>query len=244
MNDETQIEIKPIQFWQSFIIFLFPSIGVFISIKIGIPIFKSLGLAQNVSYMLSMICILFPVLLGSIIAFRLEGNRLLLKVFFSRYRIKFLTKKDWLWILIGFVLILLFSGLLQFGVELICKILKIKYYTVPPELGFRRIKINEWWIYLIHFFYFLCNILGEEFLYRGYLLPRQELKHGNFAWLINGGLWIMVHLGIGLSVITMIPLLLIVPYIVQRQKNVLIGIIIHGLIAGMGFYLIAFGLIN
>ena len=54
----------------------------------------------------------------------------------------------------------------------------------------------------------------------------------------------MVHLGIGLSVITMIPLLLIVPYIVQRQKNVLIGIIIHGLIAGMGFYLIAFGLIN
>jgi len=33
----------------------------------------------------------------------------------------------------------------------------------------------------------------------------------------------------------MIPLLIIVPYIVQKQKNTWVGIIVHGLFAGMGF---------
>gem|GEM_PF-2187334 len=31
----------------------------------------------------------------------------------------------------------------------------------------------------------LCNILGEEFWYLGFMLPRQELTHGRLAWLVK-----------------------------------------------------------
>jgi membrane protease YdiL (CAAX protease family) len=244
MNDNTGIKLKPIPFWQTFLFFLFPTIGIIISLKILLPFFVSIGLKQNVSYIISMTCTLLPVLLTAIIAFNLEGNKFSLKLILDRFIIKPLTKKDWLWIFIGFFVISVFSGIFQFGIEYFCKLLNIKYYTIPPEFGFRKIQITEWWIFIIHFFYFICNILGEEFLYRGYLLPRQELKDGKLAWLINGILWFMTHLGVGLPVITMIPLLLVVPFVVQKQKNTSIGIIIHGLIAGMGFYLTAFGIVK
>lgn len=244
MRDEQKIEINAIPLWQSFLFFLFPTIGIIIAWKIGIPFFKSLGSAQNVSYMISMTFVLFPLLIASIIALKFESNKLSIRMLARRFRLKPVTGKDWLWILIGFTGILIFSGIFQLGIEFICNLLGVKYSTIPPELGFRIITKNEWWIFLIHGFYFLSNILGEEFLYRGYILPRQEIRYGKISWLINGSLWSMTHIGVGLSLVTMIPLLMIVPYIVQRQKNTWIGIIVHGLIAGMGFYLAAFGIVK
>lgn len=244
MNNTTEIKLKPIPFGQTFLFFIFPTIGIIISLKILLPFFVSIGFKQNVAYMVSMTCTLFPILLTSLIAFKIEGNRFSIKTLLKRFRIKPLTKKDWLWILIGFLAISILSGIFQFGIEYLCEILDIKYFTIPPEFGFRRIQIQEWWIFLIHLFYFICNILGEEFLYRGYLLPKQELSNPKIAWLLNGGLWFMTHLGVGLPVITMIPLFIVVPFVVQKQKNTSIGIIIHGLIAGMAFYLTAFGIVK
>jgi membrane protease YdiL (CAAX protease family) len=244
MRNKQEPAINPITLWQSFILFLFPTIAIIIAWRIGIPFFKSLSIAQNVSYMISMTIILFLLFIVSLVAVILDVKKFSLKMILKRFRIKPLSRKDWLWIFIGFIGILIISGILQIGVEFICKVLNVKYFSIPHELGFRKIEKNESWIFIIHTFYFINNILGEECFYRGYILPRQEIKHGKIAWLINGTLWTMVHIFVGLSIITMIPLLIILPYIVQKQKNTLIGIIIHGLIAGMGFYLISFGLIE
>ena len=223
---------------------MFPTIGIIVAWRFGIPFFKRYGLPQNVAYFISMTLILFPLLVASVIGFMAEGNKLTLRFISQRFRIKPLSKNDFKWLIIGFLIISVLSVILQFGVVYFCELLGIKYETMPPELGYRIIHRNEWWIFLIHAFYFICNILGEEFLYRGYILPKQELTHGKFAWIVNGALWTMTHVGIGLSIVTMIPLLFVVPFIVQKQKNILVGIIIHGLIAGMGFYLTAFGLVK
>jgi Type II CAAX prenyl endopeptidase Rce1-like len=37
----------------------------------------------------------------------------------------------------------------------------------------------------------LLNILGEEFLWRGVVLPRQEVAFGRRAWVVNGILWLL-----------------------------------------------------
>jgi len=244
MKNRDEKIIMPISIWKSILIFLFPTIGIIIAWKIGIPFFKSIGFPKNVAYMVSMTFVLLPLLVASMIGFIKEGNKFSFKGIAIRFRIKPLSKNDFIWLIIGFLIILVFSGIMQFGIEYICNSFGIKYETIPPELGFRIIPKNEWWIFLIHTFYFLSNILGEEFLYRGYILPRQEIKHGRSAWIINGTLWTMTHIGTGLSIVTMIPLLFVVPFIVQKQKNTLVGIILHGLIAGMGFYLTAFGLMK
>jgi membrane protease YdiL (CAAX protease family) len=54
---------------------------------------------------------------------------------------------------------------------------------------------GSWWIIFYYAAVMLVfNIGGEEFWWRGYVLPRQELAFGRFAWIIHGVLWSVFHL--------------------------------------------------
>ncbi len=54
--------------------------------------------------------------------------------------------------------------------------------SVPAGPGFRRVAPV-----------FVLNIVGEEFVWRGVALPRQEVAFGGRAWLVNGILWLLFH---------------------------------------------------
>ncbi len=74
------------------------------------------------------------------------------------------------------------------------------------------------------------NIFCEEFLWRGYALPRMEMAFGKWAWLINGLLWnFAIHFFFRYSFITLMPISLIVPYLSQKYKSIWPGVIIHGI---------------
>lgn len=78
----------------------------------------------------------------------------------------------------------------------------------------------------------------------GILLPRQELALGRWAWLVNTVGWALFHVPFGVPTVAVIwPLLLILPYIVWRQRNTWIGIIVHAALNGPGFVAVAFGLV-
>ncbi|MBI3578943.1 MAG: CPBP family intramembrane metalloprotease, partial [Ignavibacteriales bacterium] len=90
--------------------------------------------------------------------------------------------------------------------------------------------------------YFFFNIVGEELMWRGYLLPRQSATLGQYAWILNGVLWAIFHAGIGWRIaIVLLPIEFIVPYVVQKRQNIWLGIIIHGLYNGSGFVMVALG---
>ena len=85
------------------------------------------------------------------------------------------------------------------------------------------------WVIVLYAVSLLANILGEELLWRGYLLPRQELVLGRWAWLANGLLWIIVfHAMFRWMWIALIPTGMITPCVAHRVKSTWASIIIHG----------------
>jgi len=81
------------------------------------------------------------------------------------------------------------------------------------------------WIPFGMFAFSLCNVLGEEFWWRGYVLPRQELSFGKWTWLIHGLLWSGFHLFMPWDAIRLLPGSLALPFVAQRRKNTWPGII-------------------
>lgn len=89
---------------------------------------------------------------------------------------------------------------------------------------------------------FVSNILGEELCWRGYVLPRQETGFGRMAWLPNGALWCLFHWSFGWPImVTLLPITLGLPWIVQRRRNTSVGIVIHGAFNAAGFIVVASG---
>jgi membrane protease YdiL (CAAX protease family) len=150
---------------------------------------------------------------------------------------------DWWWTLVGFIVIGITVGLIMFAGEWAAEMgLISSFNTSPPFLEFEPFGVGQHWMLLIWIPMFLLNIVGEELLWRGYILPRQELAHGKYAWVVNCVLWIVFHIAFGWSLIAMtLPLLIVIPYLVQKRANTWIGVILHGGINGPAFMAISLG---
>lgn len=71
------------------------------------------------------------------------------------------------------------------------------------------------------------NILGEEVFWRGMVLPRQGLRHGQRTFLVHGAIWALSHA----FQYWLLPPILVgsvtLAYLVQRTKNTWVGILAH-----------------
>ena len=86
--------------------------------------------------------------------------------------------------------------------------------------------------------------MGEEIIWRGVMLPRQEVVFGKWTWLFHGTGWAIFHVAFGwLLLVTLLPILYVQSYAVQKRKNSWIGVVIHAGINGPGFLAISFGLV-
>jgi len=102
-------------------------------------------------------------------------------------------------------------------------------------------------IYILYLWpvFFFFNIFGEEFLWRGYIQPRQELLNKKGTWLVHGLLWAFWHLPMGLDLIfASLPIFFILPAVVQIRKNTTIAIIIHSVFGAFGFLSLALGMLH
>jgi membrane protease YdiL (CAAX protease family) len=91
----------------------------------------------------------------------------------------------------------------------------------------RRLE-GAWWFFALFVIQAVFNtILGEEFLFRGVLLPRMEGVFGRFSWVANGVLFGFYHVhqpwGIPNSVITG----LLYAYPAYRYRSTWMSVIIH-----------------
>ncbi|HUT14854.1 MAG TPA: CPBP family glutamic-type intramembrane protease [Anaerolineae bacterium] len=112
-------------------------------------------------------------------------------------------RRLWLWLipLVGvFVL-----GMLVYGQVLNNLWLRIFPFLAPPP-GFNPMDllfaspelqaqlVGAWGFYGLFLILAVFNILGEEFLFRGVLLPKMEGVFGKWDWVANGALFAVYHL--------------------------------------------------
>ena len=151
-----------------------------------------------------------------------------------------MTKKDWIYTLALCVVMVIIYEALSFTPKWL---IQLKFFS-PPEFllssvdprleqnilmnSFMGVPLKgQWWIALIYFIFLIFNIFGEEFWWRGYILPRQELAFNKWTWVIHGTLWGLFHVFWKWNLIILIPSCLALSYVVYKRKNTWIGIITH-----------------
>lgn len=241
-------EPKTISLSKSFSIFMIAGIQFYVVIKIIVPwLSKCLNTTEYIVWMFAGTFLLFiPIFSTAILLLKRDGYAMDFKTIKSALNLHKLSKKDYLWIIIGLVIagslcciiiLLLMSFSRTFTVESLYSISPI---AVSPLYG------NELWyaVFLPVFFFF--NYVGEEILWRGYILPRQlNSNYGKYAVLINALFHCSYHYVFGIKpLIIMFPMLVLMPLIVSKTKNTWTSIIIHTLIGAPTQIMIILGVLG
>jgi len=240
--------LKPMRFRTSLALFGIPAVVFFVITRVLIPYFKANVAIHPILawFLLGGLFLFVPLFVLAIILYKVDKYDFNVVTFAARFRLTTLNKKDWFLTLVALLAIFALMGLIM----LTWRLLSYQFGVVPldtsaPFLEFDPLKDNEVLLLLVWLPFFFFNIVGEELMWRGYILPRQELAFGKFAWLINGLLWTVFHLFFGFHLlILLLPSLFIIPYVVYKRKKTLIGIIVHALLNGPSFILVSLGLLK
>lgn len=77
---------------------------------------------------------------------------------------------------------------------------------VPPSAFMGTELRRNGWIVRFWVAALLVNVVDEELVRRGYVLPRQEAAFGRWAWAVNGLLWaFVVHTFTFWNAVTLLP---------------------------------------
>ena len=240
MNKET--ELKKLGLSGSFAIYIPAAILMYCLTKYLIPYLSETTGQEAILFwfIVAGIGIFIPLIITAILILRAEGYPVSKNTWIERLRFRKITKRDMIWCVLGIIAVGIFSGIIMKGLELVIG----KFDHSPAFMSFESLTKGRYWLLLVWFPYWILNILGEEFIWRGVMLPRQEITFGKYAWVIHGFGWGLFHIAFGWQLlITLIPLIFIQSYVVQKTKNSWIGVIMHGGLNGPSFIAISFGLI-
>lgn len=150
-----------------------------------------------------------------------------------------MNRGDWIWTVGALAAV----GVLTGGIGYVLQMRHDAQTLHPSFMAFEPLGPGRYWILGAWLPFFVLNIVGEEFVWRGVVLPRQEEAFAGRAWLLNGILWWMSHAAFPRQVLlTLVPITLILPYVVQRRRSTWTGLVIHAAFGLVGFLALAFGL--
>ena len=225
--------------WHAVILFAVPSALLYFTIYAGMPWLDRHGVNLFVN---SLLCIVGPLVLmfcAALIFYRQEGNPWQWRAFKLRYRLNPMSGKLWLWTLGLFLFMMVGDILLKPTAQWF---IQFEFFAPPeflPPMVDPRVRQTEltdfmgvpllgnWWILGVYLGILFFNILGEELWWRGYILPRQELAHGKWTWVIHGVLWDLFHFFWKWHLLALLPTCLAISFVAQKFKNTWPGIVVH-----------------
>jgi membrane protease YdiL (CAAX protease family) len=207
--------------------------------RVAIPAVDGWGaLPIEVTYFLCVgVLVLVPMFVWAIYLSGREIGSFRMRDILVRMRVHRIRGRDWLWTASTFVALVAASFV-------IAKILMPSLGLDATPFFFRNMPLApaNMWILAVWPAFFFFNIFGEEFLWRGYIQPRQELLTGRWTWLVHGLFWAAWHLPMGLDLImASLPIFFILPAVVQLRRNTSIAIVVHAVFGAFGFLALALG---
>lgn len=237
---DTKCTLRPIPFWKSLLVFGSGTLLFLLVERWLLPFLAGLGIHKGLLFLvMALPHVLF--FFGALLAYRREGYTWSWQQFRERFRFKPIKGKWWLWTLL---VVLVDIGLYLAVFQGAYPVVKYVHDAIPPSeivteiLGdqttFAGFTVaGNWWLIGLFFFYYFFNVLGEEFLWRGYLFPRQELQHGKYTWVVHGLLWTLFHIFAPYNALMVLPGALFLSYVVQRTGNNTIFLIAHAVMNGI-----------
>jgi len=193
------------------------------------------------SYFLSVgLIVLAPMFFGALVLSAREAPSFRPRDVLARMRVRRIEGSGWGWTVATFLTLSLASFL-------IAKVLMPRMGLDATPFFFQNMPLaaRDRWILAVWPMFFFFNIFGEEFLWRGYIQPRQELLTGRWTWLVHGLLWATWHTPMGLDlIVASLPIFFVLPAVVQRTKNTSIAIVVHAVFGAFGFLSLALGLLH
>ena len=245
LSDNNNINIKPIKPLFAFLMFLIPGIWFYIILMIFIPAVTELtGISSYIVFLfLSTLLLNIPLFIFTVFLTKRDGY-VTFKDMRERLRIKKISFIDVLWIVAGLIIAAALTGLIILVISLIFPSFDIN--SLDNISPIKAVPLDGSQRFFLLFFpvAFFFNFVGEEILWRGYILPRQIVsKYGKYAFIINALFHCVYHLAFGIAILVFIPLMLLMSYIAYKRENTTTAIIIHFLMGAPAEVLIALGII-
>lgn len=254
----TAKSLKPLGWKASLGIYLIFASVLYITHYILIPRYtESTGKPYLIGYLWGWTLTMGLVFCASLVLYKLEGNPVSWSSFTARFRLDRMPPQDWLWSLVVIAVATGFMLGLSFTAGWLAKIPFLSPHPLfPAELQpdsmtnlttgrFMGMTLKgRWGIAVIYFIGWLLNTFGEEFFYRGWMLPRQEVSFGKYAWAVNGTMFCFQHFMQPWNFLAIWPGALFMAFIVQRRRNTWIGIVQHGLMNLATFIFVVHGVIG
>jgi membrane protease YdiL (CAAX protease family) len=235
--------MRPLGVAQSFLYFVVPATVLYCAHFFFVPWFVTrTGAPYLAGYLIAWPVTMAMFLAASLVGYHREGHVLRWEALAPRFRLARMTGRDWVWTIGLLVVSLAIYFGLGFTSHHLARIpILAPNPIVPPDFGPQAATARvpgilmgmslagKWWVAVVFVGGWLLNIFGEEFWFRGYLLPRQELAMGRGAWIANGLMFGFNHIWQPWNLLLIVPSALIGAWVVQRRRNTWILIIMHGL---------------
>lgn len=256
---EMQTDLKPMGWLESLVIFAIPAAITFVTFHLGMGWLEALGLEPLQRFLVALVVPMALMLVAAIVGYSVvEGRPLERKAFAARMRFPRLRFKD---ILLGLgVYVLMLIGYGAFGVLnralLTAGIIPLPSDVFPLVDPFIEPSaalvdwmaggsmLGRWDLFVVYFVVLIFNHVGEELWWRGYVLPRQELAFGRWAWLVHGLMWNLFHVFKWWELVALLPVTLGLSYAAYRFKNNWPGFIAHYLANGFGIFMVLMGVLG
>ncbi len=254
-------KLKAIPFWQSLLIFGIPGTLMYLGVNYLVPQLIDIGIPLIFAWSA---CVLVPTIGNAIFIlwWYVRKEQPDWDTFKQRFRLEPLERKYWWWIPVTVIVILALNQMLSWTIPILKDIPGFGLAPIVPEIfvdpyetvskgsenaTFMGVALQpeNWWLIPFWLLFVVGGVLGEELVWRGYVLPRQEVSYGKWAWLINGLLWNFPFHWYTLSnFLSDLPFYLILPFIVLRIGNTWFAIIVHALMASLAYVIIVPGILN
>lgn len=250
--------LRAMPFGLSLVYFGVPAAVVFAGFYLVMPALIAAGARPFYAFLLATGTPLALMLVASLVAYKREGNAMNWPDLRDRFRLHRMSGKTWLYTIVVFILLFVLTGVaLGFCQRLIAAGFMPVPTTLPawldPATGIPDMAAMDqafgglagnWAAVLAYLFLLILNVIGEEFWWRGYILPRQELAFGKATWLIHGTMWALFHAFKWWHIIGLLPMTLGLSLFVIRSRNTTPGIVIHFIFNALGLIPILLGVLG